>query len=91
MEIHIVSKVVDELDNPSSTIISAHLAKDRADIAAKAIAGTKVVSALGDLQRMTYGVVETAELDLTGNGAALQQLRDEVIRQQARLARGRRS
>lgn len=66
MKIYVVSKMVDELDNPSSTAVSAHVDKSRADDAAKAIAGTKVVSSIDDLQSMTYGIVEEIELDLSG-------------------------
>lgn len=82
MKIHIVSKVVDREDEQSTTTVSVHIDADRAETRRKAIDDVR--------EYMTYGVIETAELDLTGDGAALQQLRDEVIRQQARLARGRR-
>lgn len=80
MKIYIVTKMVDELDNPSSTTMSAHVDKDRADAAAKAIAGTKVVINAADLQSMTYGVVETVDLDLTG---VLDQVQIDALREVA--------
>lgn len=66
MQIHIVSKVVDSLTEPERTTVGAYIDKDRADAAAKAIAGTVRVTSAADLAGMTYGVVETVELDLTG-------------------------
>lgn len=77
MKIYIVSKVVDKLDNPSITTVSAHVDKGRADAAAKAIAGWRIVDST--LQSIVYGVVETVELDLTGLAQdALDELRDAV-------------
>lgn len=64
MKIYIVSKIVDSMTDPESTTVSAHADKDRADAAAKAIAGRVVVN--NTLQGITYGVVESVELDLTG-------------------------
>jgi hypothetical protein len=63
VKIYIVSKVTDELDGPATETVSAHVDKDRADAAAKAIAGRLVIQ--DTLQSVTYGVVETVELDLT--------------------------
>lgn len=64
MKIHIVSKVADSLTEPESTTVGAYVDKSRADAAAKAIAGRMLVN--DTLQSVTYGVVETVELDLTG-------------------------
>lgn len=63
MKIHIVSKVVDSLQNPETTLVGAYVDKNRADAKAQEIVGRKT---LGDLQSLTYGVVESVELDLTG-------------------------
>lgn len=85
MKLYIVSKIVDSMTEPETTMVSAHIDKDQADAAAKTIAGRVVVGSA--LQGITYGVVEDVELDLTGDGPELTQLRDEVIRQQMRMAR----
>lgn len=63
MRIYIVSKVVDSADLQESITVGAYVDKDRADAKAQEIAGRKM---LGDLQSLTYGVVESVELDLTG-------------------------
>lgn len=81
MKIHIVSKLVEDADGPvSANTVSAHIDPDRAEDARNTIDQDPAAG---------YGVIETVELDLSGHGSLLQALRDQVIRQQARLARGR--
>lgn len=79
MKIFAVTHLVDPGTGPvTRAVTSAHISQDKAQqLADGSIGGGG-------------GAVETIELDLTGDPSALQQLRDEVIRQQARLARGRR-
>lgn len=77
MKIFAVTHLVDPGTEPATrAITSVHISRDKAQQLADGVA--------------VSGAVETIELDLTGDASALQQLRDEVIRQQARLARGRR-
>jgi hypothetical protein len=64
VKIYIVSKITDSLTDPATETVSAHIDRGRADAAAKAIAGRVSVDHAGDLQDMTYGVVETVELDM---------------------------
>jgi hypothetical protein len=77
VKIYIVSKITDSLTDPATETVSAHVDKDRADAAAQAIAGRIVVDST--LQSVTYGVVETVELDLTGmDQGTLDELREAV-------------
>ena len=64
MQIYVVAKMVDSVTDPSSETVGAYIDKSRADAAAKAIAGRMLVN--DTLQSITYGVVETVELDLGG-------------------------
>lgn len=82
MKIFLVHKMVDREDEQSSTTMSAHIDESCAETRRKAIDDVG--------EHLTYGVVEPVELDLSASGMELQQLRDEVIRRQAQLARGRR-
>lgn len=79
MQIYVVAKMVDSETEPSSETVGAYVDKSRADTAAKAIAGELKVDSLDKLKSITYGVVETVELDLSGlDQAALDELRDAV-------------
>jgi hypothetical protein len=79
VKIYIVSKITDSLTDPATETMSAHVDKSRADAAAKAIAGRVVVTSPADLQSMTYGVVESVELDLTDmNQATLDVVREAL-------------
>jgi hypothetical protein len=84
MKIYIVSKVTDSLTEPATETVSAHVDKDRADAAAKAIAGRVVVQ--DTLQSVTYGVVETVELDLSGTELETGALGHVVADAERRLA-----
>lgn len=64
MIVYVVSKITDSLNDPSTEVVSVHVNKGRADAAAKAIAGRIIVQ--DTLQSVTYGVVESVELDLIG-------------------------
>lgn len=71
MIVYVVSKVVDQIDNSSTTTVSAHVDKFQADTAAQAIDHRGLSG--------VYGIVESVELDLTGlDQAALDALRDAV-------------
>jgi hypothetical protein len=58
MIVYVVSKVVDQIDNSSTTTVSAHVDKFQADTAAQAIDHRGLSG--------VYGIVESVELDLTG-------------------------
>ena len=85
MKIYIVSGLVDTPDEQSTATLSAHIDENAATQARSRYDREHA----GQLGR--YAVVETVELDLTADGMELQRLREEVIRQQAQMARGRRS
>lgn len=85
MKIYIVSGLVDTPDEQSTATLSAHV--DEA--VAREAAATYDREHATDIGR--YAVVEAVELDLSANGMELQRLREEVIHQQARMARGCRS
>jgi hypothetical protein len=86
--IHIVTEVDERPESMSSGPVSAHIDLTIADHEA----GKLNEPLRGKLSEVGhYFSVFPIELDLSAKGMELQALRDEIIRQQARMARGRRS
>lgn len=87
MLIHIVMEVDERPETQSAGPVSAHIDSGAADRAASAF-NDPLRGKIDEIGH--YAQVFPIELDLTAKGMELQQLRDEVIRQQSRMARGRR-
>lgn len=88
MKIYIVSEMDERDESLSSGPCTAHITEARAKHVADQF-NNKLRGKADEAGH--YAQVFAIELDLTADGMELQRLRDEVIRQQSRMARGRRS